>query len=78
VQAKGRGTLTIGRAIAAPAVVTGGGLWGGGAGTTAVGSPTARSCTTRGSNLIFSPTCIETCQDKWEISAVLLKMIENT
>ena len=37
---------------------------GPGARTTAVGSPTTGSCSTRGSHLIYSPTCRETCLDK--------------
>jgi len=47
-------------------------------GTTAAGSPTAGSCTGSRFNLIYSPTCCETCLDKCDISAELSKMFENT
>ena len=85
VPAKGRQLPAIGGATGAPAIVTGGGKRGGrvggcgaAVGTTAAGSPTAGSCTGSRFNLIYSPTCCETCLDKCDISAELSKMFENT
>ena len=46
--------------------MVGGGECGAAVGTTAVGSPTAGSCTTRSSNFMYSPTCPDTCLGKCE------------
>jgi len=85
VPAKGRQLPAIGGATGAPAIVTGGGKRGGGVGgcgaafgTTSAGSPTAGSCTGSRFNLIYSPTCCETCLDKCDISAELSRMFGNT
>jgi len=82
-EAKGRRISTIGMARGAGGRDGRGKVGGWGrcdtaVGTTTVGWPTAGSCTTRSSMLIYSTSCHETCLDKCEISGELFEMFANT